>query len=78
MIRTLSRPGTSPSQVSAASSTEATTAGAAHITVTPWASTRRRISAPSILRMTTWVAPTPVATNGQPQPLAWNMGSVCR
>ena len=53
MIRTLSRPGISPSQVSAASSTEATTAGAAHITVTPYFSTRRRISAPSILRITT-------------------------
>ena len=35
MIRTLSRPGISPSQSWAASSTAAATAGAAHITVTP-------------------------------------------
>ena len=36
MIRTRSRPGISPSHVCAASSTAAATAGAAHITVTPW------------------------------------------
>ena len=78
MIRTLSRPGISPSQLSAASSTDATTAGAAHITVTPCFSTRRRISAPSILRITTCSTPMPVIAKGIPQPLAWNIGSVCR
>ncbi|MDT4873564.1 hypothetical protein FQZ97_1088170 [compost metagenome] len=78
MIRTLSRPGISPSQLCAASRTAAATAGAAHITVTPWSRTRRRISAPSTLRRMMWRAPTPVIANGMPQPLAWNCGSVCR
>ena len=71
-------PGTSPSHVCAASSTEATTAGAAHIRVTPYCSTRRRISAPSILRCTTCGTPSPVSAYGIPHPLAWNIGSVCR
>ena len=78
MIRTLSRPGISPSQLWAASSTAAATAGAAHITVTPCCSTRRRISAPSTLRSTTCGTPRPVIANGMPQPLAWNIGSVWR
>ena len=78
MIRTVSRPGTSPSQSAAASSTAATTAGAAHMTVTPCSSTRRRISAPSTLRSTTCGTPRPVIANGIPQPLAWNIGSVWR
>ena len=56
----------------------ATTAGAAHMTVTPYRSTRRRISAPSTLRSTTCGTPRPVIANGIPQPLAWNIGSVCR
>ena len=78
MIRVRSRPGISPSQPGAASSTAATTAGAAHITVTPYFSTRLRISVPSTLRSTTWGTPQPVIANGMPQPLAWNIGSVCR
>ena len=78
MIRTRSRPGISPSQSCAASSTAAATAGAAHITVTPCCSTRRRISAPSTLRSTTCGTPRPVIANGIPQPLAWNIGSVWR
>ena len=56
----------------------ATTAGAAHIAVTPYFSTRRRISAPSILRITTCSTPIPVMAKGIPHPLAWNIGSVCR
>ena len=78
MIRTRSRPGISPSQSWAASSTAAATAGAAHITVTPWSLTRRRISAPSTLRSTTCGTPRPVIAKGIPQPLAWNIGSVWR
>ncbi len=78
MIRVRPRPGISPSQSGAASSTAATTAGAAHITVTPYRSMRRRISAPSTLRRATWVTPQPVIANGMPQPLAWNIGSVWR
>ena len=46
--------------------------------VTPWRSTRRRISAPSTLRCTTWGTPIPAVANGMPQPLQWNMGRVCR
>ena len=78
MIRTRSRPGISPSQSCAASSTAAATAGAAHSTVTPYFSIRRRISAPSTLRSTICGTPRPVIVNGIPQPLAWNIGSVCR
>ena len=78
MMRTLSRPGISPSQSAAASRTAAATAGAAHITVTPCCSTRRRISAPSTLRSTTCGTPSPVIANGIPQPLAWNIGRVWR
>ena len=78
MTRTRSRPGISPSHDWAASRIDATTAGAAHITVTPYCSTRRRISAPSTLRRTTCGTPIPVMPNGMPQPLAWNIGSVCR
>src|ERR1700683_2732416 len=39
---------------------------------------RARMSSPSILRCTTWVPPMPVTAYGMPQPLQWNMGSVCR
>ena len=39
---------------------------------------RDRISSPSTLRSTTWVPPIPVTAYGIPQPLQWNMGSVCR
>ena len=78
MIRTRSRPGISPSQSAAASRTAFQTAGAPAITVTPCCSTRRRISAPSILRITTCVAPSPAIVYGRPQPLQWNIGSVCR
>ena len=55
----------------------ATTAGAAHSRVTPWASMRRRISSPSILRTTTCGHPIPVTAYGIPHPLQWNIGSVC-
>ena len=78
MIRTRSRPGTSPSQLAAPSSAALTTAGAAHMKVTPCSSTRRRISVPSTCRSTTCCAPNPVTPNGMPQPFAWNIGSVCR
>jgi len=78
ITRTRSRPGMSPSQVAAASRTDATTAGAQHMTVTPYLSTRRRISAPSILRITTCGTPIPAIANGIPQPLQWNIGKVCR
>ena len=61
-----------------ASRMAAQTAGAPHISVTPWASTRRRISAPSILRSTMCRPPMPVIAYGMPQPLQWNIGSVCR
>ena len=77
-MRTRPRPGISPSQFAAASSTAFQTAGAPHIRVTPCRSTRRRISAPSTLRSTTCRAPTPAVANGMPQPLQWNIGSVCR
>ncbi len=77
-IRTRSRPGTGPSHSAAASSTICTTAGAPHRKVTPCRSTRRRISAPSTFRSTTCRAPSPVSENGKPQPLAWNIGRVCR
>ena len=56
----------------------ATTAGAPHRSVTPSASTRRRMSAPSTLRSTTWRTPIPVTAYGMPQPLQWNIGRVCR
>ena len=62
----------------AASSTAATTAGAPLSSVTPSASTRRRISSPSIFRMMTWRAPMAVTAYGMPQPLQWNVGSVWR
>ncbi len=71
-------PGIGPSQAAAASSTAATTAGAPHSSVTPWRSTRRRISAPSTFRRTTCRAPMPASPNGMPHPLQWNIGSVCR
>ena len=58
--------------------TAATTAGAAHMKLTSWRWTRRRISVPSTLRSTTWGTPSPAAVNGIPQPFAWNIGSVCR
>lgn len=78
MMRTRSRPGISPSQEPAAASTALTTAGAAHITVTPCSATRRRISAPSTLRRTTWGTPRPAIAKGIPHPFAWNIGRVCR
>jgi hypothetical protein len=56
-MRVRPAPGMGPSQVAAASRTMLTTAGAPHMRVTPWASTRRRISAPSTLRSTTWGTP---------------------
>ena len=55
----------------------ATTAGAPHSSVTPCASIRLRISSPSILRTTTCGTPMPVTAYGMPQPLQWNIGSVC-
>ena len=58
--RTRPRPGTAaplPRRAAAASSTAAITAGAQLKRVTPSASTRRRISSPSILRMMTWRTP---------------------
>ena len=64
--------------VAAASSTALNTAGAPHISVTPCASTRRRISAPSILRSTMCRPPIPVTAYVMPQPLQWNIGRVCR
>ena len=78
MMRTRSRPGISPSHVDAPSSAALTTAGAAHITVTPCSSTRLRISVPSTCRSTMCGTPMPVIANGMPQPFAWNIGSVCR
>jgi hypothetical protein len=78
MMRTLSLPGISPSQSAAASRTAFQTAGAPAMTVTPCRSTRRRISAPSTLRRTTCVAPSPAIVYGRPQPLQWNIGRVCR
>ena len=58
-MRTRSAPGIGPSHVAAASRIALATAGAPHITVTPCCSTRRRISAPSILRMIMCWAPMP-------------------
>ena len=77
-IRTLPRPGTGPSHDPAASSTAPTTAGAAHMIVTPCFSTRRRISAPSTLRSTICGTPMPAIVCNMPQPLTWNIGSVWR
>ena len=48
-------------RAAAASSTAAITAGAQLKSVTPSASTRRRISSPSILRMMTWRTPIAVS-----------------
>ena len=76
--RTRSRPGIGPSHVAAASSTALNTAGAPHISVTPCASTRRRISAPSTLRSTMCRPPMAVTAYVMPQPLQWNIGNVCR
>ena len=59
-MRVRPAPGMGPSQVAAASRMAATTAGAPHSSVTPSRSTRRRISAPSTLRSTTWRTPMPV------------------
>ena len=77
-MRVVPGPGSGPSQSGAASSTALTTAGAAHSRVTPWRSIRRRISGPSTLRSATWVTPMAAVVQGMPQPLAWNMGRVCR
>ena len=33
---------------------------------------------PSTLRSTIWGTPMPAIVNGIPQPLQWNIGSVCR
>ena len=76
-IRVLPLPGTGPSHRAAASRVAFTTAGAPHSRVTPWRSTRRRISAPSTWRSTMCLPPTPVIPYGMPQPLTWNIGSVC-
>ena len=79
-ILVLSRPGTgSPVArlADAASRIAATTAGAPHISVTPCASIRRSSSSPSILRTTTCGMPIAVTAYGMPQPLQWNIGSVC-
>jgi hypothetical protein len=59
-MRTWPRPGIAPSQLAAASRTMLMTVGAPHISVTPCCSTRRRISAPSILRMMMCWPPMPV------------------
>ena len=56
-MRVRPAPGAGPSIDEAASRMAAATAGAPHIKVTPWASTRRRISAPSTLRSTICLAP---------------------
>ena len=80
-IRTWSRPGTgcpAARLAAAASRIAATTAGAPHISVTPCSSIRRRSSSPSILRTTTCGTPIAVTAYGMPQPLQWNIGSVCR
>ena len=80
-MRTVPRPGTgrpSAARVSAAPRMAATTAGAPHSSVTPCRSMRDRISSPSTLRSTMCVPPMPVTAYGMPQPLQWNMGSVCR
>ena len=79
--RTCPRPGTVTPfcrRAVAASSTAAITAGAQLKSVTPSASTRFRISSPSILRMITWRTPIAVSAYGMPQPLQWNMGRVWR
>lgn len=78
ITRVLPSPGIGPSQLPAASRTAFTTAGAAHRRVTPWRSTRLRISVPSIFRSVTWVQPMAVVAHGIPHPLAWNIGSVWR
>ena len=77
-MRTRSRPGIGPSHVCAASRIAATTAGAPHNIVTPCASTRRKISAPSTLRSTTCLPPMPVIAYDMPHPLQWNIGRVHR
>ncbi len=77
-MRVRPRPGISPDHSCAASSTVLTTAGAPHSSVTPWCATRRRISGPSTLRSTTCCPPMPLTAYVMPQPLQWNIGSVCR
>jgi hypothetical protein len=80
-ILTWSRPGTgrpAAARALAASRIAATTAGAPHIKVTPCASIRRSNSSPSILRTTTCGSPIAVTAYGIPQPLQWNIGSVCK
>ena len=77
-IRVRPAPGIGPSHWAAASRMAAATAGAPHMRVMPWVSTRRRISAPSTLRSTTCLAPMPTSAYGIPQPLQWNIGRVCR
>ena len=78
IMRVRPRPGTSPSQVAAASRIAATTAGAPLSKVTPCSSMRRRISAPSTFRSTMCLPPMPVTPYGMPHPLQWNIGNVCR
>ncbi len=81
-MRTRSRPGISSPRsrrAAAASRMAATTAGAPHMSVTPWASTRRRISSPSTLRTTTWVhAHRRWWHRACPTPLQWNIGRMWR
>ena len=77
-MRVRPEPGIGPSHFDAASSVIATTAGAPHRSVTPCLSTRRRISAPSTLRSTTFWPPMPVTAYGIPHPLQWNIGNVWR
>jgi hypothetical protein len=80
-IRAVPSPGTAAPasrSASAAASIVAATGAAPQSSVIRSASTRSRIESPRTSRCTTWGTPSAAAASGRPQPLTWNIGSVCR
>ena len=76
-MRTLSRPGISPSQSAAASRTAFQTAGAPASIVTPcWLDLAQDLRAVDLAEHDL-PRPQPAIVYGRPQLLQWNIGSVC-